>query len=138
MENWLIILTIKSDRLIMKRLKTIGCFILILISSCKEIKKENKVAVVGKIVFSPVRGRNSSKNIVYFYKGVLYKSSLQFNTVQFKNNDMFLMFIDKTNPKNKYVPYPTQEIYNSRDFEKVDSINYYLDEEDLNRLDSIE
>ena len=122
----------------MKHLKTMFYFVLILNSSCKEIKKENKVAVIGKIVFSPVRGRNSSMKIAYFYKGMLYKSSFQFNTVQFKINDMFLMFIDKTNPKNRYVPYPTQEIYNSREFEKIDSINYYLDEEDLNRLDSIE
>jgi hypothetical protein len=113
-------------------------FFLFLISCKEKIKPVNKIYTVAKITKGQVFTKGGRKEYAYFYKGKLFLDVSSFDARYFTYGDMFLIYIDKTKPENHGNLRNLKKIYNSRDFEKVDSVNYYLDEEDLIRLDSIE
>ena len=113
--------------------------IIFTLSTCTSpIDSENKICTVAKITLGAVASKNGAKQFAYFYRGKLFLDIARFDARYFTFGDMFLIFIDKTNPEKYEMLKPRQKINNSRSFEKIDSINYYLDENDLNKLDSIE
>ena len=107
-------------------------------NSCSSpIKLENKICTIAKITDEPVVMKGGVHQFVYFYQGQKYSDVAHFDNRYFKVNDMFLVFIDKSNPGKYEMTKPMQRIFNAREIQKVDSINYHLDEYDLNKLDSI-
>ena len=116
------------------------CLIFFLtVNACTSpIEQKNKICTIAKITTGKVFSKNGRKEYAYFYKGKLFLDVGGFDARYFTYGDMFLIYIDKTNPKKHENLRNLKKIYNSRVFEKVDNINYYLDENDLNKLDSIE
>jgi hypothetical protein len=109
--------------------------IFIFITSCQtKIKEEDKIYVIGKIVNH--YGKNSRRDFVYFYNGILFKSSDMFNTVEFGFNDKFLMYINKNKPQISVVPYPTTKIIDSVDLKELNLYFYKDFEKDYSLLNS--
>ena len=109
-----------------------------LYSCASQINSENKICTVAKITLGSVASKNGAMKFGYFYKGNLYLDIARFDARYFTYGDMFLIFIDKSNPKKYEILKPRQKVDDSRNFYKLDNINYYLDENDLTKLDSIE
>lgn len=74
--------------------------------------------------------------IVYFYKGKKYQDFRSFDARELTYDDMFLMFIDKTNPKHDEIPNHPEKIADPRNFPQKSHIEYSLDEEDLKKLEN--
>ena len=62
------------------------------------IEPKNKICTVAKITTGKVFSKGGRKNYAYFYQGKLYLHSASFDAKYFTYGDMFLIYIDKTNP----------------------------------------
>ncbi len=102
------------------------------------IKPQDKIAIIGKVIQRPTAAKNGAKVIVYYYLGKQYFAISRFDARYFSYGTKFLMFIDKENSDKWEISNPTIKLNSFDDVRKVDSINYYTNEDDMNKLDSME
>ena len=112
--------------------------VLILISCKSPIKQEDKIAVIAKIIQRPTSAKNGSETIIYYYLGNQFLSTSSFDARRFSYGDKILIYIDKENPKIVEFPNPDIKLGNFADIQKLKSIQYYTNKEDLKKLDEIE
>lgn len=110
-------------------------FIIIVSQSCRTfIDEKNKVISIGKISTESTYMKNGNVKIVYHFKGKKYRDVASFDAKQFGYGNMFLIYIDKTDPFTYIIPEPKVKVFNLKDFVvkcnecKTDTIDFRLTE----------
>jgi hypothetical protein len=108
------------------------------LTSCKgEIKPENKIAIIAKIVNYPMAAKNGAKDFVYFYLGKKHVNFSSFDGRYFTHGDKFVLHIDRNNPRHWEIIRPLVKFKGLMSFKQDAHTKYYLNENDLRLLDSI-
>ena len=108
------------------------------LTCCKrQVKSEDKVALVAKIIDKPIAAKNGAKTIVYFYRHKEFRDDASFDSRYFTYGDYFVLFINKNDPDKIEIPRPTIR-YDGAKHLKTFGTAYYYDEADLKLLEEME
>lgn len=108
-------------------LRKISILLSVILFSCDNIiPPEKKVLTVAKLSGKPTFGKNGLKSYVYYFKGKEYFGTASFDAREFNYGDMFLIYIDNTNPHNVSEPTPNIKV------NPIDTLNNCISSQIIN------